>query len=109
MKTLAVCITLIALSGCTALMLSGGQGANGAAAPGSATAAGDASTSAAVSRSLQADPVVGLYAVDVTTMAGRVTLRGTVGSYAARQRAGEIAAGVATVRAVDNRIAVVRE
>lgn len=68
--------------------------------------AADNTVSAAIRRKLSADPAVSQYAVGISTVDGNVTLSGTVGSFAARDRAVEIATGADGVRSVRNRISV---
>lgn len=68
--------------------------------------AADAATTAAVHDRLIADAMLGRYDLDVQTIDGRVTLRGSVGTYSARARAGQLAAGVNGVTSVNNRIRV---
>lgn len=111
MMTAAACALAVwATSGCTALMVGGGSpGSSGhrQSTPASQPSR-DGGTTAAVRDLLVSDPMLGSYDIGVSTSGSRVTLRGTVGSYAARKRAGEIAASVATVAAVENRIVVER-
>ena len=108
MRALFPLIATLALGGCTALMLGNGSAGGGATANGRPTAqlSRDDSTTAEIRRLFSADPVISAFDIRVVTKANRVTLRGTVSSYAARQRATDIAAEVASVAAVDNRIAV---
>ncbi len=100
-----------AASGCTALMVGGGSsgGARHGEDAAAVQASRDSGTTAAVRRRLGADSMLGGYDIGVTTSGSRVILRGTVGSYAARQRAADIAASVDAVVAVDNRIEVERD
>ena len=72
----------------------------------SSRVAADAATSAAVRDRLIADSMLGRYDFDVQTIDGRVTLRGSVGTYSARTRAGRLAAEVDGVGSVNNRIRV---
>jgi hyperosmotically inducible periplasmic protein len=99
---------ILPLAGCTAMLLGSG---NGGKAPGGdsrteARIAADAATTTAVQDRLVADPMLGRYDFIVQTFDGRVTLRGSVGSYSARSRAGQVAAGVGGVASVNNRISV---
>lgn len=108
MRTVLVAAAALALCGCTALMLGGGspgQGPGGSGRP-AAPASTDSGTTAAIRSRLRADPVLGAFDLRVETLSNRVTLRGSVSTYAARKRAGDIAASVDNVVAVDNRIGV---
>ena len=69
------------------------------------TAADDA-ISASIRRQLGADSLVGRFAIGIRSLNGQVTLSGTVGSYAARDRAVAIALGTEGVSKVLNRIVV---
>lgn len=93
------------LAGCTAMLLGGGNEPQ----PGERSSAGlaaDTRTTAAVRDRLGADAALARHSLGVATYQGRVTLTGSVDSYAARDRAGELARGVAGVTSVDNRIRV---
>ena len=99
---------VVLLSGCTAMLLGGG---NGAAEPSrgertAAAIAADSETSAAVRERLAADSVLGRYRLGVEARDGRVTLQGTVDTYAARSRAATLAGQVDGVVSVNNRIRV---
>ena len=112
MRTLILLFTAFSLAGCTALMVGGGAAAGyqlGKDERPAAQVTRDGATTATIKSKLVADSVVNAFNINVDTYADRVTLRGTVGSYAARQRAGEIAASVKAVKSVDNRIEVVEE
>ena len=52
------------------------------------------------------DPDVSRYTIGIRTVAGNVTLSGTVGSYSIRDRAVQLARTTDGVRAVDSRIVV---
>lgn len=99
---------LVLLSGCTAMLLGGGNG--GSEPPRSersaAGVAADSETTAAVREALAADSMLGRYRLGIATQAGRVTLQGTVDTYAARSRAGMLARQVQGVVSVNNRIRV---
>ncbi|MBZ8140017.1 hypothetical protein CLD22_08920 [Rubrivivax gelatinosus] len=62
----------------------------------------DAGIGAAVSAELGRDPDLATAPVEVDCVGGHVALRGVAPDAAARERAGEIAAGVDGVRAVEN-------
>ena len=66
----------------------------------------DAAVTASVKARLIADPDVKAVSIDVDTVAGRVTLRGTAKSAAQRDAAERIARGAEGVVSVDNRIVV---
>lgn len=74
------------------------------AASGSATRADDAKISAQVNEALAADKDLGSGAIDVTTLNGTVTLKGTAPNASAKARAGEIARNVRDVKSVDNQL-----
>lgn len=99
---------ILTLAGCTAMLLGGGNGGaeSGRDTRTAARVAADAATTAAVQDRLLADALLGRYDLTVQTSGGRVTLRGSVGSYSARSRAGQVAAGVDGVASVNNRIRV---
>ena len=97
----------VLLTGCTGMLLGGG---NGGTAPGgertAAAVAADGETTAAVRGRLAADPMLGRYRLAIETREGRVTLQGTVDTYSARSRAGMLARQVEGVVSVNNRIRV---
>ncbi len=99
---------VLLLSGCTAMLLGGGNGgaeqARGERAAG--TIAADSETTTAVRKRLDADPTLGRYRLGVETHKGRVTLSGVVDTYAARSRAAALARQVTGVASVNNRITV---
>lgn len=105
MRILLIFPLLILLSGCTALMLGGGQSTSAAPA---ARAANDSTIAAAVYRALEEDLLTSGAGLAVSSRAAQVTLTGTVSSYAARARAETIARNTAGVMAVENRIRVMR-
>jgi hyperosmotically inducible periplasmic protein len=99
---------VVLLSGCTGMLLGGGNGGT-APAEGERTAAAvaaDGDTTAAVRGRLAADPMLGQYRLGIETREGRVTLQGTVDTYSARSRAGMLAREVDGVVSVNNRIRV---
>lgn len=111
MKTLIVLVLGAGmLAGCTGMLLGGSSGGNypasGTSSP--AASADDAQISAAVRSRLARSASLAGSNIQVETHAGRVTLRGTVASYAERQRAGGLARQVASVVTVDNQIRVMR-
>lgn len=99
---------VVLLTGCTGMLLGGGNGGS-APAGGERTAAAiaaDGDTTAAVRGRLAADPMLGRYRLAIETRDGRVTLQGTVDTYSARSRAGMLARDVDGVVSVNNRIRV---
>lgn len=102
---------ILLLSGCTAMLLGGGNGGTPAGQDerNSAEIAADSRTTAAVRDRLTADPVLGRYRLGIGTRDGRVTLQGAVDTYAARSRAGALARQVEGVVSVNNRIRVLTD
>ena len=98
----------VALSGCTAMLLGGGNsdGTSVGGARSSAQASADGAITTAVQRSLGDDPVLAQYDLRIETVNRRVTLHGAVGSHEARERAIRLAGGVEGVERVDSRIKV---
>ena len=105
MRVAATFFLLLTMSGCTAMVLGGGSGGG---APTAAVAASDAAITARVEERFAANTTLGAFNLGVHTHAGTVTLTGTVKSDATRAQAGRVAAATTGVRAVDNRISVVR-
>ncbi len=112
MRTLILITASLLLSGCAAAVV-GGAAVGGYQLGKDERTAGqitrDSATTTKIKSKMIADKAVNAFSINVDTYASRVTLRGTVGSYAARKRAGEIAAGVEGVLSVDNQIKVVRK
>lgn len=109
MRTFAALTALLLLSGCTALMV-GGAGVAGYQLgkderPASVVTA-DAAITAKIKGKYVADSVVSAFNINVDTYESRVTLRGTVGSLAARNRAVAIATETDGVRSVDDQIKI---
>jgi osmotically-inducible protein OsmY len=75
----------------------------------SAATSADSTITASVSRRLVADSQLGRYEFKVETLNGRVTLRGTVDTYAARERAASLTREATGVVSVNNRVAVHQE
>lgn len=99
------------LSGCSSMMLTGSSsaGARGAGDTGeqrSAERADDAAIAARVRARLGEDPAVAAAGLAVRSDDGRVTLSGSVGSYAIRNQAYRLARQAEGVRAVINQIRV---
>ena len=96
---------IITLSGCSALMVSGGVNApspSRASSPG----ASDSSITAAVEENFAADASVNSFMLGVRSNSGKVTLTGTVDSYVAYEQAERIATRTPGVKAIENRIKV---
>lgn len=107
MRTTILLALILALSGCTAMML--GNTSSRETAPStttSRTTAADSAISAEIRRKLGDDDGLQGYAIGIRTRAGNVTLSGTVGSYPLRDRAVAIARSTSGVSEVDSRIIV---
>lgn len=96
----AVMLTLVSLSACTAMLMGGGGGSTGTD-PGS-----DAVIMDRVRSALAADTSVDDSNIEVEVSRQVVFLRGSVPSAAQRVRAGEIAANAGQVAAVRNHLRV---
>jgi hyperosmotically inducible protein len=97
------------LSGCTAMLLGGGNSDGtrlGGDSRSSTQMASDSAITSSVRKRLIDDTVLGRYDLRVETVNGRVILDGTVGSYEARERAARLAGAVEGVQRVDSRIRV---
>ncbi|MDH3531333.1 MAG: BON domain-containing protein [Gammaproteobacteria bacterium] len=109
MRILVILAMSITLSGCTALMVGGGTSGNSPyqrdTQSGSQSAT-DANVAASVKNKLASDARISDFDLGVSMNNGKVTLTGTVGSYAARERAEKLAIGTAGVSAVENLIKV---
>jgi hyperosmotically inducible protein len=109
MRILILIATLLTLSGCTALMVGGAavggyQLGKDERAP--SMVASDSAITTKIKSKYAVDSVVSVFNVGVRTYEGRVTLSGTVGSYAAREMAEKLAIETDGVKAVDNQIKV---
>lgn len=104
---LALCV---ALGGCTAMLLGGGSPSAGGSAThdgrSGSTIASDDRISAAVRTQLRAADTIGASRVVVATQAGKVTLRGEVGSVEARGQAEQLARSTTGVVDVKNLLVV---
>jgi osmotically-inducible protein OsmY len=107
-----VCLAAIfafGLSGCTAMLLGGGN-SDGARLGGdhrSATQASDDQGIASTVRNrLKDDALLGQYDLRIESVNRRVILHGTVGSYEARERAIRLAGAVDGVERVDSRLRI---
>ncbi|MDH4126570.1 MAG: BON domain-containing protein [Gammaproteobacteria bacterium] len=109
MRSLAILIAAITLSGCSAMMLGGGSTASTPMERDRATPAAQASDSTLSSRvraQYAKDPMLAQAAITVSAAAGMVTLSGTVSTYAARESAEKLAMATDGVKGVDNNITV---
>ena len=109
MRFLIVLVSILMLSGCTAMMVGGA--ADGGYQPGKnerspGVVASDSAITTKIKGKYAADSVVSVFNIGVKTWEGTVTLSGTVGSYIARDQAESIAKGTGGVRAVNNHIVV---
>lgn len=106
----AALATCLALSSCTGMLLGGSSGGSGrplgSDTRSTSQAAADNAISAEVRERLSGDNVVSRFPIRVQTVNRRVTLYGTVDSYAARDQAVRVAQGVQGVATVDNQIRV---
>lgn len=109
MRNLVILFSLLALSGCTALVV-GGAGVVGyqlgkdERPP--AVVASDSAITTKIKGKYAADDVVSVFNVGVRTYEGTVTLSGRVGSILARDRAGSLARETNGVKAVNNQIII---
>lgn len=104
---LAACV--LALSGCAAMLLGGGNSDGtplGRDTRSSAQVSTDSAITTAVRARLNDDSVLGQYGLRTETVNRIVTLHGTVGSYEARERAIRLAGSVEGVLRVASRIRV---
>lgn len=107
MRSLVILVIAITLSACSGILL-GGDSAGGTIG-GSAVekdTPSDASVVSAIKYRFAADPALAQLAIGVTSSAGKVTLSGSVPTYAARESAEKLAIAAEGVKAVDNRITV---
>jgi len=109
-RTAVVFLSILTLAGCTALVVGGGS-AGGSYSQGKeerpqSVVNSDSAISGDIRQKLVADPVVGDFRIGVRTYKGAVTLSGTVGSYAARDRALDLAKSATGVITVSNLIVV---
>jgi osmotically-inducible protein OsmY len=108
MRTIALFLTLLMLSGCTALMVGGGTDGyqhRKDDRPASVVTS-DGSITTRIKGKFAADSMVSVFDVGVRSFRGTVTLTGSVGSYVARDRAHALAKGTDGVVAVNNQIVI---
>ena len=109
MRHLITLFTLLALSGCTAMLVGGAPGGDyqsGRDKRGAGAVAADSGITTLIKGKLSTDPSVSVFDVGVKTRKGVVTLTGDVGSFVAREKAERIAKGINGVVAVNNLIVV---
>ncbi|HEX7720088.1 MAG TPA: BON domain-containing protein [Woeseiaceae bacterium] len=111
MRVTLVLALVLALSGCTGMLLGSGSSSSGSSSGGGATSspaqlASDSAITAAARNRLIGDGTVGRYDLRVQTVNRRVTLYGTVDSYSARDQAVQLTRAVDGVSSVDNQIRV---
>ena len=109
MRTAVIILSFLALAGCTALVMGGSTSSSypqdGDERPQSVVAS-DSTISGHIRQKLGADPLVSDFRIGVRTYKGTVTLSGNVGSYAARDRAMDLAKSTTGVITVTNQIVV---
>ena len=99
-----ILLSLLALSGCTALAVGGGQ--NNRTEREARVVASDSAITTLITGQLLTDTAVNVFKISVRTYKGTVTLSGTVGNVAARDQAGYISKSTQGVVAVNNLIVV---
>ncbi len=108
MRILEILLVSIILSGCSSLMMTGSSGGSSSDenGPSQSQQASDSAITARVRSRYAADSLVSNFDIDVRTSGAKVTLSGTVASYAAREEAEKIAINTDGVKAVDNQLNV---
>lgn len=109
MRIVITFAALLALSGCTAMLVGGASGGDyqsGEDKRGAGVVAADTGITTRIKGKLSADQGVSVFEVGVKTRKGVVTLSGAVASFSAREKAAEIAKGTDGVVAVNNLIVV---
>lgn len=109
MRFSVVLLSLLVLSGCTALVVggaaNGGYQRGGNERPASVVESDSAITTRIRAR-YAADSIVSVFNISIRTWDGIVTLSGTVGGYAARDQAVTLAKHTSGVKAVNSQIIV---
>jgi hyperosmotically inducible protein len=120
MKPILIALCVASLAGCDALSMGQKKTAEAqapAAAPAPTAAEApkayakidpDGELAARVKKALEAEPKIHAAGIDVTAAEGTVTLWGTTVNDGERSRAAKLASGVDGVKAVENRISVVK-
>jgi osmotically-inducible protein OsmY len=109
MRVLLVAFLMFSLAGCTSLLLGDASTAESDMSTdtrSSSQVAADNTISATIRRKFSADSTLRQYAIGIRTHDSNVTLSGTVGSFAARDRAVQIATDTDGVRKVRNQLIV---
>ncbi len=108
MRVLEILLVGIILSGCSGLMMTGASSGSTVDKdrPSQSLQSSDAAITARVESRHAADSLVSMFDVKVQTSGAKVTLSGTVASYAAREAAEKLAISTDGVKAVDNQIKV---
>jgi hypothetical protein len=109
MRITVLLVSLMMLSGCTALMVGGGS--SGAYEHrkderSASVVTSDTAITSKIKGKYAADPVVSVFDIGVRTYKGTVTLTGKVGSYTARNQAHALAKGTGGVVAVNNQVVI---
>lgn len=102
MRKLFLLMFTLALTGCTAVLVGDSGGGNRERTASVATT--DSAITTKIKGKLAADDIVSIFVIGVRTYKGTVTLSGSVGSIAARNRAAQIARETSGVTAVNNQI-----
>ena len=109
MRLSLIFLSLLLFTGCTALVVGGAADGNydsGKNERSSSVVASDSAITARIEGKYVADAVVSAFDIHVRTYKGTVFLSGRVGSFAARDRAAELAKATAGVMAVNNQIVI---
>lgn len=109
MRWIVVMVSVVALSGCTALAVGGAAAAGyqlGKDERPPSVVASDSAITTKIKGKYVADSIVSVFNISVRTWEGTVTLSGTVGSYLAREQAEALAKETSGVTAVNNQIVV---
>ena len=109
MRYLVILLSVLLLSGCTALVVGGAavggyQLGKDEREPG--VVASDSAITSKIKAKYVADSLVSVFNIGVRTYEGKVTLSGTVGSHVARDQALDLARSTSGVRTVTNQIVV---
>lgn len=109
MRYAAILLSVLMLSGCTALVV-GGAAVGGYQLGKDERPAGVVASDSAITSKIKAryvaDSIVSVFAIGVRTYEGKVTLSGTVGSRVARDQALDLAKSTEGVKTVTNQIVV---
>jgi len=108
MRILTLILTVLMLSGCTALLLGNGSSREPVASNSgtSAQSSADNRISGTIRQQYSNDAEIRDFTLGIRTTSGRVTLTGTVGSYDVRDRVVDIAKNTLGVVSVDSRVVV---